>query len=146
MRCSCSTRQIFANVGTESGTIRFTSLKDKFEPALALLADMMLNSTNPDSALERNRARMLVSLTQAKDQPNTIASNVFSKVTYGDEHPYGRVVTEQTVKAIKRDDVVAFAEGVLQAGPSGDHRVGGHRCKGRARRSRTRACELAGWR
>ena len=97
--------QIFANVGNESGTIRFTSLKDKFEPALALLADMMLNSTYPDSALERNRARTLVALTQAKDQPNTIAANVFSKVVYGDEHPYGRVVSEQTVKAITRDDV-----------------------------------------
>ena len=43
---------IFANVSSESGTIRFTSLKDKFEPAMALLADMLLNSTFPDSALE----------------------------------------------------------------------------------------------
>ncbi|MDB4892246.1 MAG: peptidase domain protein [Gemmatimonadetes bacterium] len=108
--------QIFANVGTEGGTIRFTSLKDKFEPALALLADMMLNSTNPDSALERNRARTLVGLTQGKDQPNTIAANVFSKVVYGDEHPYGRVVSEQTVKAITRDDVVAFQKAYFKPG------------------------------
>ncbi|MEO8338045.1 MAG: pitrilysin family protein, partial [bacterium] len=108
--------QIFANIGAESGTIRFTSLKDKFEPALALLADMMLNSTNPDSALERNRARTLVGLTQAKDQPNTIAANVFSKVVYGDEHPYGRVVTEQTVKAITRADVVAFQKAYFKPG------------------------------
>ena len=42
---------IFANVGGESGTIRFTSLKDKFEPAMTLLADMLLESTFPDSAL-----------------------------------------------------------------------------------------------
>ena len=82
----------------ESGAIRFTSLKDKFEPALALLADMMLHSTFPDSALERIRARTLVGLTQAKDQPNTIAANVFKKVTYGDSHPYGRVVSERTVQ------------------------------------------------
>ena len=44
---------IQASVGSESGTIRFTALKDKFEPALALLTDMMLNSTFPDSALDR---------------------------------------------------------------------------------------------
>ena len=108
--------QIVANVGNESGTIRFTSLKDKFEPALALLADMLLNSTYPDSALERNRARTLVALTQAKDQPNTIAANVFSKVVYGDEHPYGRVVTEQTVKAITRDDAMAFSKAYFRPG------------------------------
>jgi zinc protease len=108
--------QIFAQVGGESGTISFTSLKDKFEPAMALLADMLLNSTFPDSSLERNRARTLVALTQAKDQPNAIASNVFSKVTFGDDHPYGRVVSERTVKAITRDDVMSFAKSYFRPG------------------------------
>ena len=108
--------QIFAQVGSESGTISFTSLKDKFEPAMALLADMLLNSTFPDSSLERNRARTLVGLTQAKDQPNAIAANVFSKVTYGDDHPYGRVLSERTVKAITRDDVMSFAKSYFRPG------------------------------
>ena len=107
---------IFANVAGESGTIRFTSLKDKFEPAMTLLADMLLNSTFPDSAIERNRARTLVGLTQAKDQPNSIAANVFSKVVYGDEHPYGRVVSEKTVTAITRGDVTSFANAYFRPG------------------------------
>ena len=95
-------------VSGESGSLRFTSLKSKFEPALALLADMLVNPIFPADALERIRGRSLVSLAQQKDQPNAIAANVFSKTVYGDEHPYGRVVTEQTVRAIGRDDVVAF--------------------------------------
>ena len=107
---------IQASVGSESGTIRFTALRDKFEPALALLTDMMLNSTFPDSALERIRGRAIVALTQAKDQPNSIASNVFSKITYGDDHPYGRVVSEKTVKAIARDDILAFHKAYYQPG------------------------------
>ena len=107
---------IISGVGQESGTIRFTSLKDKLEPALALLTDMMLNSTFPDSALERIRGRAIVALTQQKDQPNAIANNVFQKITYGDEHPYGRVVNERTVKAITRDDVVAFAKSYFRPG------------------------------
>ena len=107
---------IQASVGQESGTIRFTSLKDKFEPALKLLTDMMLHSTFPDSALERIRGRTLVALTQQKDQPNSIAQNVFSKVNYGDTHPYGRVVNEGTVKAITRSDVMDFAKMYFQPG------------------------------
>ena len=75
---------ISSSIGTESGTIGFTSLKSKLEPALALVADMMLNSTFPDSALERIRGRTLVNLTAARDQPNAIALNVFTKVTFGD--------------------------------------------------------------
>ncbi len=107
---------INASVGLESGTIRFTSLKDKFVPALELLTDMLLNSTYPDSALERIRGRTLVNLTQAKDQPNSIASSVFQKVTFGEGHPYGRVTNEQTVKAITRNDVVAFAQTYFKPG------------------------------
>ena len=107
---------IQAGVGSESGTISFTSLKDKFEPAMNLVADMLLHSTFPDSSLERNRARTLVALTQAKDQPNSIAANVFSKVTYGDDHPYGRVVSERTVKAITRGDVMSFAKSYFRPG------------------------------
>ncbi len=99
---------IVADVGLESGTIGFTSLKDRFEPALTLLADMLVNPALPDSALERIRARTLVGLTEAKNQPNVIASNIFARVVYGDNHPYGRVVTEATVRAITRGDVRAF--------------------------------------
>jgi zinc protease len=107
---------IVAGVTEESGTVRFTALKDKFAPALALLADMMVNSVFPDSALERIRGRSLVQLTQQKDQPNAIAIKEFDRVTYGDTHPYGRVVNEETVKAITRDDVVQFAKNYFRPG------------------------------
>jgi predicted Zn-dependent peptidase len=107
---------IGAGIGNESGSIGFTALKDKLEPALALLADMLVNPAFPAEALERLRGRTLVSLQQQKDQPNAIASNVFSKVLYGDAHPYGRVTTEQSVRAITRDDIVAFHKAYFQPG------------------------------
>lgn len=108
--------QITASVNGESGNIGFTALADKLEPALALLADMLVNPSFPDSALERIRGRTLVALEQAKVQPNTIADHVFSRVLYGDVHPYGRVVTDQTVRAITRDDVVAFHRAYFRPG------------------------------
>ncbi len=106
------------NVGVqgEGGTISFTALRDKFEPAMALVADMMLHSTFPGPALERIRGRTLVQLQQAKDQPNAIAANVFAKVVYGDRHPYGHVTTEATVNAITRDDILAFHRAYYQPG------------------------------
>ncbi|MBM4193156.1 MAG: insulinase family protein [Gemmatimonadetes bacterium] len=107
---------INVGIGAESGTIGFTALKDRFDAALALAADMMLNSTYPADALERIRGRTLVGLQQARDQPNTIAANVFSKVNYGDAHPYGRVVTEATIKAITREDVAGFAREYFKPG------------------------------
>ena len=103
-------------ISNESGTIGFTALKDRVEPAMALLADMMLNSTFPAEALERIRGRAVVNFTQSRDQPNAIAANVFAKTVFGDEHPYGRVATEASLKAITRDDVLAFHKAYFRPG------------------------------
>ena len=108
--------QIFAGVGTESGAMGFTALKDKLDSALALMADMLVDPSFPADALERLRARALVGLAQAKEQPNAIAANVFAKVLYGDEHPYGRVTSERSVRAVTRDDVVAFHRAYFRPG------------------------------
>ncbi|HEU4508015.1 MAG TPA: pitrilysin family protein [Pyrinomonadaceae bacterium] len=107
---------IGAGIGGEEGSIGFVSTAKNFDATLALLADMMLNSTFPAEALERLRARTLVNLTQARDQPAVVSSQVFAKVLYGDAHPYGQRTTETSVKAITRDDVVAFQKAYFQPG------------------------------
>ena len=105
---------IGAAVGDESGSVGFQALADKLEPALALAVDMMLHPTFPPDALERLRARRLVSLAQARDRGSVVADQVFARVLYGDAHPYGRVETERTVEAVTRDDVVAFHRAYFQ--------------------------------
>src|SRR5215213_2421971 len=105
-----------ANVSAEEGSINFVSTAKNFDATLAILADMMLNSTFPADALERLRGRTLVNLTQAKDQPTVVGAQVFSKILYGDAHPYGQRTTEASVKAITRDDVVAFQKAYFQPG------------------------------
>jgi zinc protease len=104
------------SIGGEEGSIGFVSTTRNFEATLAILADMMLNSTFPPEALERLRGRTLVGLAQAKDQPTIIGSQVFSRVLYGSAHPYGRVATEASIKAITRDDVVTFEKTYFQPG------------------------------
>jgi zinc protease len=99
---------VSTSVGGESGSISFVSTTGKFPQTLDILADMLLNSTFPADALERLRAQRLVALTQGRSQPGTIASRVFPKVLYGSAHPYGRVSTEESIKAITRDDVAKF--------------------------------------
>src|ERR1041384_4280784 len=105
-----------AGIGGEDGFVSFVSTTNNFEPTLALVSDMMLNSTFPAEALERLRGRTLVNLTQAKDQPTVVGAQVFAKLLYGNAHPYGQRVTETSVKAITRDDVVAFHKAYYQPG------------------------------
>ncbi len=107
---------IAVGVGNETGTISFTSTTANFDKALDLMSDVMLNSTFPASALERLRQQRLANLTAAKAQPASIASRVFSRLLYGDNHPLGQATTESSIKAITRDDVVAFRDGYFQPG------------------------------
>jgi len=103
-------------IGAESGSVSFVSTSGKFAATLDILADMLLNSTFPADALERLRAQRLVALTQARSQPGSIARNVFPMTIYGTAHPYGWVVTEATIKAITRDDIVALHKAYFQPG------------------------------
>lgn len=107
---------ISSGVGGEEGSLGFVSTTKNFEATLAILADEMLNSTFPADALDRLRGRTLVNLTQAKDQPVVVGAQVFNKILYGNAHPYGQRTTETSVKAITRDDVVAFAKAYYQPG------------------------------
>ena len=107
---------IATNVGGESGSISFESTTSKFAATLDILADVLVNSSFPADALERLRAQRLVQLEQAKSQPGSIAGRVFPRILYGDRHPFGQATTETTVKAITRDDVMAFYKAYFQPG------------------------------
>jgi len=107
---------VTVRIGGESGTIAFQCIAGKFPATLDILADMLVNPAFPAEALERLRAQRLVALVQARDQTSAIASRVFPRLVYGDAHPYGQNVTEGTLKAITRDDVVAFHRAYFRPG------------------------------
>lgn len=105
---------ISVGVGDENGAISFRETTGRFAATLDIMADMLVNSTFPAASLERLRAQRLVALTQAKAQPASIAARVYARLLYGSNHPYGEVVTEESVKAITRDEVAAFAKAYFQ--------------------------------
>lgn len=107
---------IGTSIGGETGQMGFVSMKDKFAPVLGILEDMLVNPIFPAPALERLRARTLVGLTQSLDRTAVLASHVFDHEVYGTQHPYGRYTTEQTIKAITHDDVVAFHKAYFTPG------------------------------
>jgi len=107
---------IAVSIGSETGQVSFQSTKDKFPAVLAILADALENPAFPQEALERIRGRAVVNLTQTRDRTAGIASLVYPKLLYGPNHPYGRVVSEGSLSAITRDDVVSFYKSYFQPG------------------------------
>jgi predicted Zn-dependent peptidase len=61
--------------------------------ALDIYSDVILNPAFPDAELKRLRDQRLTSFRQRRDDANAIASNVYSSIIFGRQHPYGHLLT-----------------------------------------------------
>ncbi len=107
----------FEGVGAEFGagadremvTVSLRSLTDPslFEPALDLFARLIAAPAFPEASLERERARLQVSLAREKQTPGPVIQRAFMRALYG-EHPYAfePIGDEAGIQAIARDDLV----------------------------------------
>jgi zinc protease len=96
--------------------ITVSALSENLPLAMNVLADVVTHSTFPATELELARTRALSSLQLELSEPSAIAQRVFRHEVYGD-HPYGRNQTPASLRAITRDDILAFyADRVKPAG------------------------------
>lgn len=63
----------------------------QLDPALELLADVVLRPTFDAEELERQRRQRLTAMAQWRDEPRAIASVAYLGALWGPEHPYGRM-------------------------------------------------------
>jgi len=88
---------IGANFNTSSSGIYASSLKKHTENLMAIASDVLFNPAFPREEFEKIKKQTLSGLASQKDDPNAIASNVSSVINYGKDHPYGEIVTEESV-------------------------------------------------
>ena len=98
-------------VGTarDLGFLDVVVMKDSFDFALDLLADVARRPAFAPAEIERQRNQVLSGLRVSYDDPAYIANVVFNRLVYG-FHPYGlpQSGTPRTVRTITRGDLVAF--------------------------------------
>jgi zinc protease len=96
---------IGASLGASSTSVYGSSLTKHKEKMLALMTDMLFNSTFPEAELEKIKTQTLSGLAANKEDPEAISRNVSTVLVYGKEHPYGELTTEETVANITIDDI-----------------------------------------
>ena len=101
-----------SSAGRESAGISCEILKRNLAPALEILSDVALNPLFPTEEIERERKRMLDSMSQEANDPRALAGRLRSVLAFGPEHPYGWPVNgfSSSVKALTRDDLVKLHE------------------------------------
>ncbi|MFO7978465.1 MAG: pitrilysin family protein, partial [Bacteroidales bacterium] len=94
---------IGANLSTFATGMYGSSLTRHKETLLELMSDILLNPSFPEEELERQIAQNISSLATIKTDGNAIVRNVSTAVTYGPEHPYGEVITQESLENITMD-------------------------------------------
>ena len=94
-----------ARISAGATSMFATSLSKYKTEVLDLMTDMLYNPSFPQDEFERAIEQTLTGLKSQKDSPDAIAGNVRGVVNYGKDHPYGELVTEETVANITMDDL-----------------------------------------
>jgi zinc protease len=94
----------------DGSTIATSSLAKNFPGALDLVADIVLRPTFPPEEVERRRASRLAVFADDRGDPNIIVSRTGVAALFGPHHPFGydNNGTEDSIKAMSRDDMLAF--------------------------------------
>lgn len=112
-----------ADTDRASVTLRTLTARDKLEPALAVLRDVLHRPHFAAAVLEREQARTVTGLKEAMTRPDSIAGKAFWEALYPG-HPYGRQATPESVAALTRDDLVDFHQRLYTAGNASISLVG----------------------
>ncbi len=96
---------IGARFGTSASSVFGSSLKKHQEKLLSIMADVVMNSDFKQEELDKLKTQYLSGIQSEKDDPDAIATNVRRVLLYGKDHPYGEIVTEETIENITLDDV-----------------------------------------
>lgn len=90
--------------------VRLSTPVKNLQPALALLADVVLRPTFPATELDRLKKERLAALVQAKDNPAAVIGYAFPRIVFGASHRYGTPAggVAPAIEAITADEVRAF--------------------------------------
>lgn len=100
-----------ADAGYDSASVSVRTLTEEklLTKAIENLKRVVSKPDFPEDALERRRARTLIGLQSKQQSPGTLAREAFMQAIY-QSHPYAKPAdgTEESIKAIKRKDIIDF--------------------------------------
>ncbi|MEX2367265.1 MAG: insulinase family protein, partial [Pseudohongiellaceae bacterium] len=102
---------ISVNAGNETTTVNVQTLLRNLDPTLALLEQRLFDSEFTQEDLERLRQQQIEAIEADKEQPSTIANNVYRKLNYGQEHAFAVSAAGEveTLRQLTLEDVETFS-------------------------------------
>jgi zinc protease len=100
--------QLETEGGSASTSVRWSSLKDDFDPVFAATMDLLLHPAFKADKLQLAKHEMEAGIARRNDDASDIASRVAVKLAYGADNPYARQPEYATVDAVSLQDLQAW--------------------------------------
>ncbi len=97
-----------ANMSFGSESASAFALSKYFPRIIELMADASINPNFTQEEFDKEKEKILTSLKADEKNVASIARNVQNTLAYGQKHPYGEQITEETINNISLEDVQQF--------------------------------------
>jgi zinc protease len=117
---------IRVNAGRQNLTIRGNSLARNYDETIKLMEEILLEPRWDEREFELTKQSMLSQIAQQSANPNSIASNTFNKLLYGEDHilSFNTIGTTNSIEEITLGDLKAYYENYLSPSVASMHVVG----------------------
>ncbi len=99
---------VSTGIGQTSGYLSVSVLKEDFDRALGILADILTEPAFREDKVELAKLQQKTSISRRNDNIRSITFREFSKLIYGKDSPYARHTEYATLDAITRQDMIDF--------------------------------------
>ncbi|RMH08346.1 MAG: insulinase family protein [Nitrospirae bacterium] len=95
-------------IGQTEGQASMNCLKEDFAEIFRTFAEVLRYPTFDEEKLIIAKAQVMAAIARQNDDPDSIVSREFRKLIYGSDSPYAAYETYATVRAISREDLIAW--------------------------------------
>jgi zinc protease len=99
---------IEGGIGSGSGFLSVSMLKENLDEVLAVFADIVMNPVFDQEKIDLEKVQHRSGISRRNDDIGGITNREFNKLIYGADSPYARQAEYETIDAITRDDLIAF--------------------------------------
>jgi len=94
--------------GMDFVTLSVYSLTRNLSQALDLLTEIIIESIFPEKEIQQLKSIYLQNLRVNEEKTSFLASKLFRKTLFGEQHPYGKELEENDLEKLLRDNLILF--------------------------------------
>lgn len=100
--------QMGATMSADANSIYSSGLSKYSNKLMDMMTHILMNANFSEEEFKRLKTQSSSALSMSKTDAGTMASNIVNAVNFGEKHPYGEVMTEETLNNISRKDVINY--------------------------------------